>query len=157
MTLRDQPIHSTRSIKVWVDVDEGVADYVLMLNEIPGVRTEASCQGTIGEGGAAPYPAHVLVSWLDDAARARLVEVGRVVDLGTNHGYVYPPSGWTSPAAQVGDVYSFEYLDARFNKRFNKKCTVDHVCGIGPDDYVLFDDHTHIKQKNLVGVKRLPR
>jgi hypothetical protein len=82
-------VHPTRAVRVWVDVDEGIADFVLLLNEIPGVRTEASCQGTIGEGGAAPYDAHVMVTWADDEARARL-NGWRVEQLGENHGYVYP-------------------------------------------------------------------
>jgi len=43
--------HKTIPIQVWVDVDEGIADMVLYLNTIPGVRTHACCQGTLGEGG----------------------------------------------------------------------------------------------------------
>lgn len=66
-------IHRTVSVLVWADVDEGIADVVRCLNKMPGVRTYASCQGTIGEGGAHPYEAHVMVSWEDDAARDRIV------------------------------------------------------------------------------------
>lgn len=64
--------HPQRTIMVPVDVDEGVADMVSYLNTIPGVRTHASCQGTIGEGGEHPYRPQVLVTWTDDAAFARL-------------------------------------------------------------------------------------
>lgn len=55
--------HPQRTILVQVDVDEGVADLVLYLNTIPGVRTHTSCQGTIGEGGPHPYRPQVMVSW----------------------------------------------------------------------------------------------
>lgn len=97
-------LHTTRAIKVWADVDEGIADFVLLLNEILGIRTIASCQGTIGEGGAAPYEAHVMVTWDDDAARQRLAS-WRVEQLGYNFGYVYPNATeeWRrSIAAAVG-------------------------------------------------------
>jgi hypothetical protein len=65
-------IHKTRAVRVWADVDEGVADLVAYLNTIQGVRTFASCQGTIGEGGAAPYRPYVMVSWSDAATLTRL-------------------------------------------------------------------------------------
>ena len=82
-------IHQTREIKVWVDVDEGIADFVLELTEIEGIRCHASCQGTIGEGGADPYEAHVMVTWTDDKARARL-DRWRVEHVGPNLGMVFP-------------------------------------------------------------------
>jgi hypothetical protein len=78
-------------IKVWIDVDIGIADFVLTLNEIPGIRTLASCQGTIGEGGPKPYGAQVMVTWTDDAALARLAHL-RMTRLGPNYGYVHPVS-----------------------------------------------------------------
>jgi hypothetical protein len=53
--------HKTVPVVVVVDVDEGIAHAVEYLNAIPGVRTFASCQGTIGEGGASPYPTQVLI------------------------------------------------------------------------------------------------
>ena len=56
-------IHETVPVLVWADVDIGIAKAVRRLNEIADVRTHASCQGTIGEGGAQPYPPHVMVSW----------------------------------------------------------------------------------------------
>ena len=55
--------HPTRPVQVWIDVDLGIADLVIYLNTIPGVRTHASCQGTIGEGGPHPYRPQVLVTW----------------------------------------------------------------------------------------------
>ena len=58
--------HKQIPIQVWVDVDEGVAEMVKYLNTIPGVRTHASCQGTIGEGGPAPYPAQVMATWTQE-------------------------------------------------------------------------------------------
>jgi tRNA(Phe) wybutosine-synthesizing methylase Tyw3 len=45
-----RPIHETIPVQVWADIDVGIADLVKLLNKIPGVRTFASCQGTIGEG-----------------------------------------------------------------------------------------------------------
>ena len=45
----------TVPVQVWGDVNEGIAETVKYLNTIPGVRTYASCQGIIGEGGAEPY------------------------------------------------------------------------------------------------------
>jgi hypothetical protein len=57
--------HQTRPVQVWVDADIGIADLVERLNSTPGVRTTASCQGTLTDGGITPP--HVLVNWLDDA------------------------------------------------------------------------------------------
>ena len=82
-------IHETIPVQVWADVDVGVADLVRRLNAIPGVRTHASCQGTIGEGGAEPYEAHVMVSWWTDEARVAMEPYGLVVQ-GEAHGMVYP-------------------------------------------------------------------
>lgn len=39
-------IHKTVPIKVWVDIDKGIAHHVRWLNRLKGVRTFASCQGT---------------------------------------------------------------------------------------------------------------
>lgn len=86
-------IHETVPVQVWVDIDVGVARTVQALQEIPGVRTHASCQGTIGEGGAAPYEAYVEVSWLDDEALAELRRKYQVTPVGTNWGHV---SGFNS-------------------------------------------------------------
>jgi len=84
--------HPTVAIQVWVDVDAGIADMVLRLNEIPGVRTMASCQGTLGEGGAEPYGPHVMARW-KPSALARLMEEYDVELLGECWGYVRPKSG----------------------------------------------------------------
>ena len=81
--------HQTRPVQVWADVDVGIADIVEYLNTIPGVRTHASCQGTLGEGGAAPYRAQVRASWSAEA----LVRLQREFDLtieGEGWGYVHP-------------------------------------------------------------------
>jgi hypothetical protein len=60
-------IHQTKPVQVWADIDEGVVDMVERLNEIPGCRTDDSCQGTIGEGGPHPYPAYVSAHWTPEA------------------------------------------------------------------------------------------
>ena len=44
-------IHRTVPVKVWVNVDAGIANMVCYLNTIPG------CQRTLGEDGAEPYRA----------------------------------------------------------------------------------------------------
>ena len=64
--------HRQITIKVQVDVDEDIAWLVMYLNTIPGVRTHASCQGTIGEGGPKPYRPQVMVTWANEAAFQRL-------------------------------------------------------------------------------------
>jgi hypothetical protein len=68
------PEHSHRQIpiSVTVDVDEGIAWLVMYLNTMPGIRTLASCQGTIGEGGPKPYRPQVMVTWAHEAAFKRL-------------------------------------------------------------------------------------
>lgn len=75
--------HPTRPIKVWIDADVGIADFVLMLNAIPGVRTHASCQG--GD----TYGPQVMVTWRDRRALARLRK-WRMTKLGTRLAYVHP-------------------------------------------------------------------
>lgn len=64
--------HKQVPIQVWVDIDEGIVDLVRHLNTIPGVRTHASCQGTIGEGGPNPYRPQVMVTWDTAETFARL-------------------------------------------------------------------------------------
>lgn len=81
--------HRTRAVMVWVDVDDGIADAVLYLQTIPGVRTDASCQGTLGEGGANPYRPQVMAHW-DQRAEARLRREFYVTDLGPGWGYLHP-------------------------------------------------------------------
>lgn len=81
--------HKTIPIQVWVDVDEGIADMVTYLNTIAGVRTHASCQGTIGEGGQAPYRPHVMATWTDEVFE-RLDREFDVALEGENWGYLRP-------------------------------------------------------------------
>ena len=81
--------HETRPVRVWADVDLGIADTVEYLNTIEGVRTHASCQGTIGEGGPQPYRAQVMCSW-SDVAFERLKGEFDITELGDHFGYVHP-------------------------------------------------------------------
>ena len=89
-------IHETRPVQVWVDADLGIADLVEYLNTIPGVRTNASCQGTIGEGGPHPYRAHVMCTWTDEAL-SRLMREFDVDQQGVGWGDVFPRTGWKKP------------------------------------------------------------
>lgn len=82
-------VHETEPVLVWTDVDKEIAALVRELNGIPDVRTHSSCQGTIGEGGAEPYEAHIGVSWWSETARQALEPYGLVVE-GETHGTVYP-------------------------------------------------------------------
>lgn len=84
-------VHKTVPVWVKADIDEGIADFVRRLNRIPGVRTHASCQGTIGEGGAEPYEAYVSVSWRTDTGREELEQYRLIVE-GDGHGCVHPPA-----------------------------------------------------------------
>ena len=83
-------VHKTVPIQVWADVDEGIVEMVKHLNTMEGVRTEASCRGTIGEGGPEPYEPQVLVTWNDDAARQRIAESYDLTDEGDRWGYARP-------------------------------------------------------------------
>lgn len=74
---------------MWVDVDVGIADLVLYLNSIPSVRTMASCQGSLGEGGADPYGPYVMARWSPESF-ARLSAEFEVELLGEHWGYVRP-------------------------------------------------------------------
>lgn len=87
--------HKTMPIQVWVDVDEGIAEMVAYLNTILGVRTHASCQGTIGEGGPAPYRAQVMATWTDKAFE-RLTREFDVTLEGKNWGYLHPRHLWSA-------------------------------------------------------------
>ena len=79
---------ATRAVQVWVDADLGIADLVEYLNDIPGVRTHTSCQGTIGEGGAEPYSAYVECSWATTEAKERLAREFSLELKGNSHGTV---------------------------------------------------------------------
>jgi hypothetical protein len=75
--------HKTEPVLVWADVDEGIADLVVYLNTIPGVRTLTSCSGS-GEYG--PY---VMVTWVDEATLDRLKQEFDIEPFGANHGYLH--------------------------------------------------------------------
>jgi hypothetical protein len=55
--------------------------------------------------------------------------------------------------AEPGDVYKFEYPD---EPQFNRTLQVVRITGYGPDDLVLFEDHSHSKQKNLTAAMKAP-
>lgn len=98
--------HKTQPMLVWADIDEGVAGLVAYLNTIPGVRTQAACQGTIGEGGPAPYGPYAMATW-PATQTARLMDEFDIELLGDCWGYVRPRDGWTAPDTRalpaVGD------------------------------------------------------
>lgn len=83
------PPHKTRTIQVWVDVDEGIVDHVIYLNTIPGVRTLTSCEGTIGAGGENPYRGYAMCRWTPKALIQLRTEF-EVGVLGNDWGRVYP-------------------------------------------------------------------
>jgi len=89
--------HKTVPIQVWADIDEGIAPLVKYLNTIPGIRTHASCQGTIGEGGAEPYGPQVMVSYQSHEAEMRVRREFDCVEVAQSTAYVYPREGWTPP------------------------------------------------------------
>ena|SRR5579863_9550820 len=83
--------HKTRPVQVWIDADLGIADMVEYLQTFPGLRTFASCQGTLGEGGASPYRSHVMAAWPPDTYEHLAVEFD-VTLLGEHWGYLHPRS-----------------------------------------------------------------
>jgi len=92
--------HKTVPVYVVVDVDKGIAEHVRWLNSLPGVRTFASCQGTIGEDGPHPYRAQIMASWPGCHERAilRRFEVG---DAGNGWAYLHPrPMAKAHPAKE---------------------------------------------------------
>jgi hypothetical protein len=83
----------TEVVMVKVDADAGIAQMVVDLNEIRGVRTHTSCQGTIGEGGPHPYRAYVMCSWSRPEALEALKAKYIVRPQGNGAwGYVHPSS-----------------------------------------------------------------
>jgi hypothetical protein len=82
--------HATREVWVRVDVDLCIAELVEYLQTIPGVRTLASCQGTIGEGGPHPYRAQVMVTWDRPEALERLRAELDISELTEYFAYVHP-------------------------------------------------------------------
>ena len=81
--------HKTQPILVWVDVDCGIADVVTWLNTLPGVRTFASCQGTLREGGPAPYRAQIMAWWPEEVT-ALIEERFEIGERGNGWAYIHP-------------------------------------------------------------------
>lgn len=86
-------VHPMVPVKVWADIDEGIVGMVKRLNEIPGVRTYGSCQGTIDEGGAEPYGPFVQISCIDSVTWKAVSQEFDVVWLGDWHGSAHPRPG----------------------------------------------------------------
>jgi hypothetical protein len=82
--------HKTVPVQVWADIDVAIVDVVKHLNTIEGVRTLASCQGTIGEGGPNPYRAQVMVTWANEEAHEILKREYELEELGVAWGYAHP-------------------------------------------------------------------
>ena len=81
---RCRKAHKTRTVLVWVDVDEGIAALVEYLQTICGIRTYASCQG------GNSYGPQVMVSWQDDFGLNALVNDFDLTILGNHLAYVHP-------------------------------------------------------------------
>jgi hypothetical protein len=109
----DRPVHITVPVQVWADIDTGIAGMVRYLNTIPGVRTEASCQGTIGEGGPAPYRAYAMVRWQDDATGQRLLaefdhsETEPGENIPQHWCYLHPREGWAAPTDPIAPAGAY--------------------------------------------------
>jgi hypothetical protein len=92
--------HKQRPLLVWADIDEGIYEMVADLNTMSGVRTHASCQGTLDEVplGPAPYGPQVMVSWATPEARSLIAAKYRIEEIDRDHGtptngswgYAYP-------------------------------------------------------------------
>jgi hypothetical protein len=85
-------IHETRPVQVWVDVDLDIADLVEYLNTIPGVRTFASCQGSIGEGGPHPYRAQIMAYW-PKSVTPQIEALFEFGESGVGWTYLHPKKG----------------------------------------------------------------
>ena len=96
--------HKTRPVQVWTDVDEGIADMVIYLNTIEGVRTIASCQGTVGQGGPSPYRQQVMATWTPEAFERLRLEFD-VTPLGDSWGYLHPRTDSPRTVRTAGDRY----------------------------------------------------
>lgn len=100
-----EPRHDVKEVWVRAFVDVGIADMVEYLQTFPGVCTEASCQGTIGEGGPHPYRAQVLTTWPDEgtyqilAGEFDISHPGYPERYQGQHGwgYLHPKDGWLAP------------------------------------------------------------
>ena len=121
--------HKTVRVLVWADVDEGIAGMVRYLNTIPGVTTHASCQGTLGEGGAEPYRPQVLASWTPEAGK-RLAEEFDITPQGECWGYLHPREG--KPRTSIDDLPAVKsaisfILDEVAKKRCDSEGVADCV------------------------------
>lgn len=132
----ERPVHETTTVLVWADVDVGIATVVEYLNTIPGVRTHASCQGTIGEGGAAPYRPQVLVTWPDAATFERLASEFDMSDVSeSGHWcYVHPRESDAVKFARMEPEHPF--------RRREREQAKDVVTDLGEDlarDWALLE------------------
>lgn len=75
---------------VWAEIDGGISFAVTQLMNMPGVLTHASCQGGNGGGPCPEYPPYVMVTWKDDAARARIIEHFDLTEEGDRWAYAHP-------------------------------------------------------------------
>jgi hypothetical protein len=112
--------HKTVPVQVWVDIDSGIAEMVRYLNTIPGVRTHASCQGTIGEGGAAPYRPQVMVTWSDEVLE-RLRREFDVTMEGDHFGYLHPREDFANTGMGSGSSGGSDILAECRAKLKNKE------------------------------------
>jgi hypothetical protein len=88
--------HETVPVKIWADIDVGIAAEVRWLNRLDGVRTFTSCQGTIGEGGPRPYRAYI-VTWWPKKHDKKIRQRFHVETIA----HSYPPSDWYSLSPKV--------------------------------------------------------
>lgn len=77
--------HMSTAVKLWVDVDVGIVDFVLALNEIDTVRTLTSCQG-VGNGDLG----YVLILWKTEEARAEVEKIAIITTRTHWNGDVLP-------------------------------------------------------------------
>jgi hypothetical protein len=86
--------HQTVPIWVRVDVDKRIAGFVESLQKIPGIRTHASCEGTLHERGPNPYRAQVMVTWKNEKALNALRDKFDITFPAGSKGwaYVHPPT-----------------------------------------------------------------
>lgn len=98
--------HETVPVQCWIEIDLAIAPLVEYLNTIPGVRTEASCEGGIC------YGPQVMVSWLKREAFDFLsahyylgnIETGEPVTFESGIAYIMRPDDreWTKAAKDEG-------------------------------------------------------
>jgi hypothetical protein len=82
--------HESVRMLVWAEIDSGIADAVRYLMELPGVMTHTSCEG--GEN----YRPYVMVTWEDEAARARIVEHFDLTEEGNHWAYAHPRDSFSA-------------------------------------------------------------